>query len=124
MAKSVPKPPFVVDALLVAAFFVELVVIAWTLRTEPDMLLLLFGLVVVVAAAVKVTKFVFFYGGGFFSRTVLAHLGDPLKKRLTMKKWCDQSWQLAIHVSMAYFEYVVLRDETWWSDTKTRTCGD
>lgn len=120
MGKSVPKPPVVVDTVLVSLFFAELGVVGWTLRPEPDMLLLLLGLILVVAAAVKITKLTFFYGGAFLSRTVLAHLGDPLKKRVTMKKWCDQSWQLAIHVSMAYFEYIVLRDETWWHDTRTR----
>ncbi|KUF89270.1 hypothetical protein AM588_10002152 [Phytophthora nicotianae] len=36
-----------------------------------------------------------------------------------MKKWCDQSWQLVIHVSMTIFELYVLRDETWWQDTTT-----
>ncbi|TMW60692.1 hypothetical protein Poli38472_000734 [Pythium oligandrum] len=119
MGRAVQKPSAWVDALLMSAFVAELGVVGYTLRNEPDMLLLLFVLLPVVAIAVWLTKMVFYYGGGFFSRKFLQHLGDPLKKRLAMKKWCDQSWQLAIHVSMAYFEFVVLRDETWWEDTKS-----
>ncbi|KAJ0408497.1 hypothetical protein P43SY_006427 [Pythium insidiosum] len=119
MGKSVPKPHPLVDGLLVGIFFAELGLIGYTLRDEPDMLLMLLGLLVVVAIAVKITKTCFYYGGAFFSRTFLKHLGDPLKKRVTMKKWCDQSWQLAIHFSMTCFEIVVLRDETWWQDTKS-----
>ena len=37
--------------------------------------------------------------GGAMSRTVLAHIGDPLVKPKTMHKFQDQMWQLAIHTS-------------------------
>jgi ceramide synthetase len=120
MAKSIPKPNAFFDGILMLIFVIELGVIAKTLlETDPEFLGYLLGLIVVVAIAVAVTKFVFAVTGGWFSRTFLKHLGDPLKKAVTMKKWCDQSWQLMIHVSMTIFELIVLKDETWWQDTTT-----
>lgn len=122
MAKSIPKPNPLVDGILMFIFATELVIIGSTLLdTDREMLAYLLTLIVVVAIAVAVTKFVFATVGGWFSRTFLQHLGDPLKKAVTMKKWCDQSWQLVIHVSMTIFELVVLADETWWQDTTSRT---
>jgi hypothetical protein len=109
-----------VDAFLMTLLAIELVLVVDIFRKEEnDLLWILLGLIGVVAVSVQVTKFVFWVGGRRFSHTFLKHLGDPLKKPLTMKKWCDQSWQLVIHASMTYFEYVVLKDETWWQDTTT-----
>ncbi|KAG6609224.1 Longevity-assurance protein (LAC1) [Phytophthora cinnamomi] len=119
MARSIPKPNPVLDTVLVSLLMCELGVITHTLWDDQQMLAILVAMVFVVALAVKVTKTSFAIGGGWFSRTFLQHLGDPLKKAVTMKKWCDQSWQLAIHVSMTIFELYVLRDETWWQDTTT-----
>jgi ceramide synthetase len=118
MAKSIPKPNPLVDGVLMLIFATELVVIGSTLLdTDREMLAYLLALIVIVAIAVAVTKLVFATVGGWFSRTFLQHLGDPLKKAVTMKKWCDQSWQLVIHVSMTIFELIVMADETWWQDT-------
>jgi ceramide synthetase len=122
MAKSIPKPNPFFDGLLMALLVLELGVIAHTLRDDQEMFAYLLGLIVVVAIAVHVTKLVFAITGGWFSRTFLQHLGDPLKKSVTMKKWCDQSWQLVIHASMTVFELIVLKDETWWQDTTTCEC--
>lgn len=120
MAKSIPKPNPLVDGVLMLIFVIELGIIGTTLfENDREMLAYLLGLIVVVAIAVAVTKYVFATAGGWFSRTFLQHLGDPLKKTVTMKKWCDQSWQLVIHASMTIFELVVLADETWWQDTTT-----
>ncbi|RLN32021.1 hypothetical protein BBJ28_00017130 [Nothophytophthora sp. Chile5] len=119
MARSIPKPNAFLDTLLVSLLVCEMGVIKYTLWDDKQMVAILAGMIFVVALAVKITKTSFAIGGGWFSRTFLQHLGDPLKKAVTMKKWCDQSWQLAIHVSMTIFELYVLRDETWWQDTTT-----
>ncbi|TYZ67087.1 hypothetical protein PybrP1_009769 [[Pythium] brassicae (nom. inval.)] len=120
MVKSIPKPSAALDTVLMLLLAVEVAVIGYTLlQNDREMLAYLLALLVVVAAAVAITKRAFAVGGGWFSRTFLQHLGDPLKKAVTMKKWCDQSWQLVIHASMSLFELVVLADETWWHDTTT-----
>ncbi|CAI5712039.1 unnamed protein product [Hyaloperonospora brassicae] len=119
MARSVPPPNPFLDRLLVGLLVCELGIIAHTLYDDEHMLSILVVLVALMALVVKAIKTVFAMGGGWFSRTFLQHLGDPLKKTVTMKKWCDQSWQLAIHVSMTLFELYVLRGETWWQDTTT-----
>jgi len=114
---TIPKPNAIIDGILVTAIAVELAVIVYVL--EYELLILLAGLFVAVAVAVVAVKFIAKVGGGFFSRVFLKHLGDPLKKEKTMRKFTDQSWQLAIHSSMALFEYVLMSEETWWQDTKT-----
>eukprot|EP00937_MAST-01D_sp_MAST-1D-sp2_P001479 g1479.t1 len=42
---------------------------------------------------------------------------DPLQSKLAMKKWKDQAWQLAVHASMALYEWWLLsRNPGWWED--------
>lgn len=91
----------------------------YTFAKDKQMLYILIAMIVVVALAVRLTKTSFAIGGRWFSRTFLQHLNDPLKKTVALKKWCDQSWQLVIHVSMTIFELYVLRDEKWWQDQTT-----
>lgn len=100
-------------------FALELCIIGYTLRNEPDMLLLLFAFLVLAAVGIRFTKRTFEIFGAWFSRTLLNHLGDPLKKRIAMKKWSDQSWQLVFHTACTIYEIIILRDETWWQDTTT-----
>ncbi|CEG41745.1 lag1 longevity assurance isoform partial [Plasmopara halstedii] len=119
MRSSIPKPNQLLDTLLVTLLVCELIVITHTLWKDKQMLYILIVLCFVVALAVKLIKASFAIGGRWFSCTFLQHLGDPLKKAVAMKKWCDQSWQLVLHVSMSMFELYVLRDETWWQDTTT-----
>ena len=120
MARSIPKPNPIVDTLLFSLLVGELGIILHTFAKEKQMLCILITMIVVVALAVRLTKTSFAIGGRWFSRTFLQHLDDPLKKKLALKKWCDQSWQLVIHVSMTIFELYVLRDEKWWQDQTTR----
>lgn len=75
--------------------------------------------IIVVAVAVTSTKWLFGTGGLLFSKHCLQHVGDPLKKKTTLKKWCDQSWQLVVHVTMSLCEWEILKHETWWQDTDT-----
>ena len=45
---------------------------------------------------------------------------DPLKSNIAMKKWKDQAWQLAIHLSMSLFELKMIRQNPqWWQDPAT-----
>ncbi|KAF0686250.1 Aste57867_21955 [Aphanomyces stellatus] len=115
--KKVPKPNFFVDWFLVSLIAIECVVIYYVL--PQDLFAMFVGLLFVVAFAVWLTKASFRIGGGYISRTFLKHLGDPLKKQVTMKKFTDQSWQLVIHASMTVLEFMVIREETWWQDTTT-----
>ncbi|ETV82902.1 hypothetical protein H257_04675 [Aphanomyces astaci] len=116
-SKKVPKPNAFLDGLLCSLVAIECVVIYSVL---PQHLLAMFGgMLVVVAVAVWATKASFRVVGRFVSRHFLKHLGDPLRKEVTMRKFTDQSWQLMIHGSMSVLEYAVIRDETWWNDTTT-----
>mmetsp|Transcript_11780 Transcript_11780/g.19182 ORF Transcript_11780/g.19182 Transcript_11780/m.19182 type:complete len:352 (-) Transcript_11780:796-1851(-) len=40
----------------------------------------------------------------------------PLASELAQRKVMDQSWQLAIHVTMTAFAYYLMKDTTWFSD--------
>ena len=61
--------------------------------------------------------------GRAFSRTALAHVGDPLSKRKTMHKFQDQMWQLFIHGSMTAFELYILFVEDRGAWTKEERAG-
>ncbi|KAF0713158.1 Aste57867_4488 [Aphanomyces stellatus] len=115
--KKVPKPNAILDWLVCSLIGTECIVIAYVLPN--DLRLLLIGLLFVVAGAVWLTKAIFRSGGGYVSRSYLKHLGDPLRKEVTMKKFCDQSWQLTLHVAMTILELMVIQGEPWWSDTTT-----
>ena len=43
----------------------------------------------------------------------------PLRSALQQRKFADQAWQLAIHLSMALFEAYLLKGTTWWQDPAT-----
>ena len=50
--------------------------------------------------------------GAACSRTLLAHLGNPLGKVRNRRKFEDQFWQLCIHLGMTALEvYVLFYDE-------------
>lgn len=102
-----------ISGLLYVGYFLTI----YALWSEPYMLAFYGISLVGVGIAVSLTKLAFQLSGAWFSSTFLLHLRDPLKKKTTMKKWKDQAWQLVIHVSMSIFEFYILLDETWWSDT-------
>jgi ceramide synthetase len=66
---------------------------------ELDMMYAFLGFIVFFAMVIELSKWSFRVVGGAFSYYCLQHLNDPLKKPTTMKKWCDQGWQMVIHVS-------------------------
>lgn len=117
--RKVPKPNVYLDFLLVSVLYFELGLILYKLSSDLEMLVVFGIAIVAVAVAVLVVKGSFRVGGRLLSKYLLSHLGDPLQKRKPMKKWCDQSWQLAIHTTMAIFEYDILRDVSWWADTES-----
>jgi ceramide synthetase len=41
----------------------------------------------------------------------------PLASELAQRKVMDQSWQLAIHVTMTAFAFYLMKDTTWFTDT-------
>ncbi|RHY32482.1 hypothetical protein DYB32_002530 [Aphanomyces invadans] len=99
-SKKVPKPNAFLDWLLCSMVAVECVVIYRVL--PQNLLVMLGGMLVVVAIAVWVTKATFRVVGGYVSRNFLKYLGDPLRKEVTMRKFTDQSWQLAIWIYTAF----------------------
>lgn len=42
----------------------------------------------------------------------------PMDKIKTRRKFAEQAWQLAVHVSMGVLDWVVM-DPMWWNDTRT-----
>ncbi|OQR96317.1 hypothetical protein ACHHYP_16107 [Achlya hypogyna] len=118
MAGIVINP--VLNGLIVVLYFALIgVVLYWLDRAYLPVLL---ASIASVAVAIHVTKALFRVGGAWFSRTHLQHLGDPLRKPIAMKKFCDQGWFLVLHTSLTLAELVVMAEETWWQDTKT--CWD
>lgn len=107
------------DLILTSILFGEVILVLSMLCKDMEMLVIFIVSVLLVGVLVKVTKVVFRYLGTFLCHRVLTQLGNPLRKKKTMKKWCDQSWQLVIHTSMAVMEYNILKHETWWTDTSS-----
>jgi len=130
-AKDAPyTPPPVTDAVLTALFGAEVLGALYSLSSGqipygcplPPLqcaIALVVACVVIfpTISAVKVTSA---WVGGGFSRTALAHVGDPLAKKKTMHKFQDQMWQLFIHVTMTAFETYILFYErggvNWYQD--------
>ncbi|OQS02487.1 hypothetical protein THRCLA_05131 [Thraustotheca clavata] len=105
---------------LVFIYFTLVGLVLFTLDQQYLPLLLLF--IVFVAIFIHVVKTFFGMTGTWFSKTYLQHLGNPLRKKTALKKFCDQGWFLALHMSLSLADLFVLKDETWWHDTKT--CWD
>lgn len=117
--RGVHKPNVWIDALLTSIFFMEVMAIIYFFREDTTTLMALGTLVIIAAVCIKATKMIFSVGGFYFSKVCLRHLGHPLRKKTTMKKFEDQSWQLVIHVIMAIMEYYILNHETWWDEPLT-----
>lgn len=107
----------VADQLLSICLLFSILVAFYAVSVKTEFVLFYLIALIGVAVGVKCSKGFFYYFGRFLSKYCLQHLGDPLKKKTTMKKWCDQSWQLMIHFTMAVCEYYLLSRETWWRDT-------
>ena len=133
-AKDVYVPNPTTDAVLTFIFLAQVAVLLFSLLSgsvsppHSPLTPVQSGLALIVACltvypVIVVVKIVSRVVGGLMSRTLLAHLGDPLKKQKTMHKFQDQMWQLFVHVSMSAFEYYILFHEDggvkWWEDYTT-----
>lgn len=83
------------------------------------LLLCCLGVLPTIAAVKRASAVV----GCALSRTLLRHLGDPLSKTKTLRKFEAQMWQLFIHVSMSLLELWILfvegGGEPWLSEPHT-----
>ncbi|EQC29655.1 hypothetical protein SDRG_12659 [Saprolegnia diclina VS20] len=114
------KPNVFLHVPIVIAYFALIGVVVHLL--DSAYLPLLIASVLGVAVAIHVTKGFFRVFGGWLSANYLRHLGDPLRKPIAMKKFCDQGWFLVLHTVLTLAELVVMADETWWQDTSS--CWD
>lgn len=105
------------DAALTAAFFLELVFLAYASTAQEKLWLL--ASIACAGVVVTATKAVARYLGGFISSTLLAGapFHDPLRNPKTMAKFCDQAWQLAVHLSMSVLEVYCLCQVNWFQHT-------
>eukprot|EP00040_Diaphanoeca_grandis_P021463 m.114403 g.114403 ORF g.114403 m.114403 type:complete len:378 (-) comp28346_c1_seq1:401-1534(-) len=108
-----------INFVLTAIFLGQILFSFYMLKGKPDDIYLLGILHALVVIAIFSTKGVARMLGGWFSRTYLP--GDPLQSRKTMKKFCDQSWQLMIHVSVTIGEVYILYYEDGGTDYATDT---
>jgi len=109
------------DNFLTVVYLAVVCYLLYVFYFDLSTLTLFFVLIGVTAVGINLTKAIFAKFGLWLSATFLsgAPFNHPLSSKLTMRKWCDQSWQLVIHVSMSIFELLVLADETWFSETMT-----
>lgn len=109
----------VLDVLLTAFFITELALIVKIMEFNDTLTLgaCILGSAAVIEGTKRLTRVVFakvsssLLGAGPFR--------DPLSRGDNMVKFCDQMWQLVIHVAMSVFEIYVLRDERWLDDSST-----
>ena len=109
------KPSGWVHHTLITLLYFEVCIIFYILSSDLDMLYYFITSLLCVSISIRVIKYSFEHGGLAFSKACLHN--HPLRKKKTMKKWCDQGWQLMIHFTMAILEYYILTEETWWHDT-------
>lgn len=86
--------------------------------------LLFLACLVVVVVVIKATREVAQMVGRPFSKfrtydSLPEDCKDPLRKKLSMRKFKDQSWQLLVHVGMTMYELYLLRDNDWWENPAT-----
>jgi ceramide synthetase len=118
------RPNKALDVLLNGSYVGLVVYTFWVFGDEPLSCAILAGAIVAMHGVVWLSSGFFRALGKWLSAVTFAAgmvngAQDPLKPRLQMKKWLDQSWQLLIHVSMTAMELWVLADEVWWQDTPT-----
>lgn len=76
-------------------------------------------------AAIWITSAVAHSVGQFISNArvggnIPQDCANPLASKVAQRKWKDQSWQLAIHVSMGLWEVrLVSQNPKWWEDPAT-----
>jgi len=114
----------VVDLTLTVLYFLVVTWVLFIFKSDAPALLLLIACIFATYVGIKIVEWFFRMVGSKISSTCLmkAPFNDPLRKRKSMKKWCDQSWQLAFHSFFVLFALYILitnEEESWWSDTKS-----
>lgn len=115
----VPNPAL--DGLLTAVFLTECVLVARSMA-QVRLLGVFLGCLLLTDAVTSRVKHLATVWGGALSRWLhrrgaVDH--DPLASRIQMKKWADQSWQLAIHVGFSLAEGWLLTQEPWYTEPES-----
>lgn len=115
----VPNP--LLDHILTAVFLAECYFVLKQAYVSSQL-----ALFVACMAVTAVGVFVVKRASAFMGRKMSKFLvrkgfvdSDPLAGPVQMKKWTEQSWQLAIHVFATALEYYLLTVEPWWTDPIT-----
>ena len=117
--KDIFTPNPVLDGLLTAVFLVECAMVAWSMA-QMRLLAVFAGAIFITDAVTSRVKHLATLWGGSLSRwvhSVGAVDHEPLASKIQMKKWSEQSWQLAIHVGFSLAEAWLLTEEPWFYQT-------
>ena len=84
-SSPIPKPNALGDFIVVSLMYFAIALIFYALKADHDYLLLYLAMIAVVALAVKITRASFGAAGKWVSKQFLGHLGDPLKKKTSVR---------------------------------------
>ena len=118
-----PTSPIVERAL--GLFFLALLArLIWEFRTDQELGVLFLCCFVATVLFSKGIAFIARKLGQILSNCrrgqhIPADCRHPLRTPLKQRKFADQAWQLAIHVSMACFELYLLNGTTWYTNPAT-----
>jgi len=119
--KDIVAPNPLLDAFFTTIFLAE-VALVFRSMAQTDLLGVFIAALFLTDAVTSRVKDAAGVGGRILSAW-LHRIGavdhDPLASRIQLKKWSEQSWQLAVHVGFTIAETVVLMEEPWWNDTST-----
>ena len=120
--KDIFVPNRWLDLIMTALFILECVLVAKSLAEQGMLAAFALALLMVDAFVHRVKGLAADIGRWMSSRLLAigAVDADPLGGRIQMKKWQEQSWQLAIHVAFSIAEGIILTEETWY--TVPATC--
>ena len=122
---AVKKVHPLVDHGLGMALLALMGTFAWKIRQDRETTMLFAGCLAAVIVAISAVRTGAEAAGRKLSQlrcgsSIPVDCHDPLKSKIAMKKWKDQAWQLAIHLSMSLFELKMIRQNPqWWQDPGT-----
>jgi hypothetical protein len=119
--KSLYVPNALLDNVLTAIFFLEIALLLYSMF-EASMLVIFLVLLILSDSVISRLKDF----GQFTGRVLSSWLFrngfvdcDPLSGKIQLKKWTNQSWQLAVHVACTLVELHILSSEPWYDDPTT-----
>jgi hypothetical protein len=119
--KSLYVPNAVLDNVLTAVFFLEIIMLLFSM-SEANVLVLFITLLVLSDAVISRLKDFGQLTGQTMSSWLLRNGFvdcDPLSGKIQLKKWTNQSWQLAVHVICTLVELHILSSEPWYDEPET-----